>query len=92
MSDAPCFVGIDVAKAQLDIAVRPSGERWTVPNDAGGVVTLVERLPTLHPTLMVLEATGGLERVATAALATAGLPVVIVHPQPARDCARATGQ
>ena len=92
MSDEPCFVGIDVAKAQLDIAVRPCGERWAVPNDAGGVVTLVERLQALHPTLMVLEATGGLERVATAALATAGLPVVIVNPRQARDCARATGQ
>ena len=92
MSDAPCFVGIDVAKAQLDIALRPSGERWTVPNDADGVVTLVERLQPLHPTLLVLEATGGLERVATAALATAGLPVVVVHPRQARDRARATGQ
>ena len=49
MSDEPCFVGIDVAKAELDIALRPSGERWTVPNDAGGVVTLVERLPPLPP-------------------------------------------
>ena len=67
MVDVPCFVGIDVATAQLDIAVRPSGGRWAVPNDAGGVVTLVERLQTLHPTLIVLEATGGLERVATAA-------------------------
>jgi transposase len=92
MSNEPCFVGIDVAKAQLDIALRPSGERWTVPNDAGGVVTLVERLQPLHPTLMVLEATGGLERVVTAALATAGLPVVVVHPRQARDFARATGQ
>lgn len=92
MSDVPCFVGIDVAKAQLDIAVRPSGERWAVPNDADGVVTLVDRLQALHPTLMVLEATGGLERVATAALATAGLPVVVVNPRQARDCARATGQ
>jgi transposase len=92
MSDVPCFVGIDVAKAQLDIAVRPSGERWAVPNDAGGVVTLVERLQALHPTLMVLEATGGLERAATAALATAGLPVVVVNPRQARDFARATGQ
>ena len=91
MSDVPCFVGIDVAKAQLDIAVRPSGERWAVPNDAGGAVTLVERLQVLHPALMVLEATGGLERVATAALATAGLPVVVVNPRQARDCARATG-
>jgi transposase len=85
-------VGIDVAKAQLDIAVRPSGERWAIPNDAGGVVTLVERLQALHPTLIVLEATGGLERAATAALATAGLPVVVVNPRQARDFARATGQ
>ena len=92
MVDVPCFVGIDVAKAQLDIAVRPSGERWAVPNDAGGVVTLVERLQALHPTLIVLEATGGLERAATAALATAGLPVVVVNPRQARDFARATGQ
>jgi len=92
MVDVPCFVGIDVAKAQLDIAVRPSGERWTVPNAAGGVVPLVERLQPLHPTLIVLEATGGLERVAPAALATAGLPVVMVNPRQARDFARATGQ
>ena len=74
MVDVPCFVGIDVATAQLDSALRPSGERWAVPNDAGGVVTLVERWQALHPTLMVLEATGGLERAATAAVATAGGP------------------
>src|SRR5438132_8865822 len=92
MVDVPCFVGIDVAKAQLDIAVRPSGERWTVSHDAGGVGTLVEQLQALHPTLMVLEAPGGLERAATAALATAGLPVVVVNPRQVRDCARATGQ
>jgi transposase len=92
MSVVPCFVGIDVAKAQLDIAVRPSGERWAVPNDATGIGTLVARLQPLHPTLIVLEATGGLERAATAALATAGLPVVVVNPRQARDFARATGQ
>jgi transposase len=76
----------------LEIAVRPSGARWAWPNDAGGVVTLVDRVPPLHPTLMVLEATGGLERAATAALATAGRPVVVVNPRQARDCARAPGQ
>src|SRR4030095_7273053 len=92
MRDGPCFVGIDVAKAQLDIALRPAGERWAVPNDADGVVTLVERLQGLHPTLIVLEATGGLERAATAAWAMAGLPVVVVNPRQARDFARATGQ
>ncbi len=92
MSDMPCFVGIDVAKAQWDIALRPSGERWAVANDASEVATLVERLQPLHPTLIVLEATGGLERVVTSALAAAGLPVVVVNPRQARDCARATGQ
>ncbi len=88
----PCFVGIDVAKAQLDIALRPSGERWAVPNDAIGVMTLVDRVQALHPTLIVLEATGGLERAVTSALATAGLPVVVVNPRQVRDVARATGQ
>ena len=92
LSDGPCFVGIDGAKAQLDIALRPSGERWAVPNDASGVATLVDRVQALHPTLIVLEATGGLERAATAALATADLPVVVITPRQARDCARATGQ
>ena len=92
MSVVPCFVGMDVAKAQVDIAVRPSGARWAVPNDATGIGTLVDRVQTLHPTLIVLEAPGGLERAATAALATAGLPVVVVNPRQARDFARATGQ
>src|SRR5438309_8109688 len=92
MVDVPCFIGIDVAKAQLDIALRPAGERWAVPNDASGIAPLVDRLQALHPTLIVLEATGGLERAATSALAAAGLPVVVVHPRQARDCARATGQ
>ena len=92
MSDVPCFVGIDVAKAQLDIALRPSGERWAVPNDASGVATLVDRLQGLHPALIVLEATGGLERLVTSALATVGLPIVVVNPRQARDFARATGQ
>jgi transposase len=74
------------------MALRPSGARWAVAKDADGVVTLVARWPPLHPTLIVLEATGGLERVATAAVATAGLPVGVVHPRQARDLARATGQ
>ena len=92
MSDVPGFVGMDVAKAQWDIALRPSGERWAVPNDASGVATLVDRVQALKPTRMVLEATGGLERAVTSALATVGLPVVVVHPRQVRDCARATGQ
>ena len=92
MRDVPCFVGIDVAKAQLDIALRPSGERWAVPHDTNGVTTRVERMQTLQPTLIVLEATGGLERLVTSALATAGLPVVVGNPRQVRDGAWATGQ
>src|SRR5467141_3352347 len=92
MVDVPCFVGIDVAKAQWDIALRPAGERWAVPSDASGIVPLVARLQALHPTLIVLEATGGLERAATSALAAAGLPGVVVNPRQARDFCRATGQ
>jgi transposase len=91
-SAVPCFVGIDVAKAQLDIALRPSGERWAVANEASGVATLVDWVQTRHPTLLVREATGGLERAVTSALAAAGLPVVVVHPRQARALARATGQ
>jgi transposase len=74
------------------MALRPSGERWAVPNDASGVATLVDRVQALHPTLIVLEATGGLERAVTSALAAAGLPVVVVNPRQVRDFARATGQ
>src|SRR6516162_395031 len=67
MVDVPCCVGIDVAKAQWDIALRPAGERWAVPNDASGIAPLVDRRQALQPTLIVLEATGGLERAAAAA-------------------------
>ena len=49
MSDVPCFIGIDVAKAQWDIALRPSGERWAVPNEASGVTTRVDQLPGPPP-------------------------------------------
>lgn len=91
MSPAP-FVGLDVAKAQLDVAVRPGGERWEVPNDEAGIAELVQRLRALAPALVVAEATGGFERAAIAALAAVGLPVVVANPRQVRDFARATGQ
>ena len=53
---------------------------------------MVEHLPTVQPTLVVLEATGGLAVPVTGALAEAGLPVVVVHPRHARDVANATGR
>jgi transposase len=92
MSDPQVLVGIDVSKAQLDVALRPTDECWHVSHDAPGIATLVERLRTVQPTLVVLEATGGLEVPVTGALAEAGLPVVVVNPRHARDFAKATGR
>ena len=92
MSETLLFVGIDVAKAHLDIAVRPTGERWTVANDDTSITALVAQLQAVSPTLIVLEATGGFQRAVVAALATAGLPVVVANPRQTRDFAKATGQ
>lgn len=88
----PVFVGIDVAKADLAVAVRPQTEAWLVPNDDKGIQDLVARLRTVAPTLLVLEATGGYERPLVAALAAAGFPLVVANPRQVRDFARATGQ
>ena len=60
MSAPQLFVGVDVAKAQLDIALRPTGERWAVANDDAGIAALVARLQAVQPTLMVFEATGAI--------------------------------
>jgi transposase len=92
MPASPIFVGIDVAQAALEVALRPSAEGWVVLNDEAGIATLVARLEALQPVLIVLEATGGLEVLVTSALAAAGLPVVVVNPRQARDVAKATGQ
>lgn len=92
MPTGPVFVGIDVAKAELVIALRPTAEGWAVANDEPGIATLVARLQAIQPVLIVLEATGGLEVCVTAALAAAGLPVVVVNPRHARDFAKATGR
>ena len=86
------FVGIDVAKAELVVSIVPSTERFTVANDERGVHTLVERVRSITPTLIVLEATGGYELLAVAALAAAALPVLVVNPRQVRDFAKATGQ
>jgi transposase len=86
------YVGIDVAKDRLDIAVRPTGDIWSVTNDAPGITDTVQRLARLHPKLVVLEATGGLQMPAAAALAAAGLPLAMVNPRQVRDFARATGR
>jgi transposase len=92
VADVAQVIGIDVGKAHLDIAARPSGEAWRVGNDEAAIAGLVERLRTSAPTLVVLEATGGLEAPVAAALAAAGLPVAVVNPRQVRDFAKATGK
>lgn len=86
------FVGIDVSKDRLDIALRPSSEHWTIDYTEAEVAQLVNRLKELQPALIVLEATGGLELPVAAALAAAGLPVAVVNPRQVRDFARANGR
>jgi transposase len=81
MSAPPLVVGVAVANAQLDMALRPTGARGSVANDDAGMAPLVARLQALQPTLIVLEATGGDQRAVVAALAATGLPVVMVNPR-----------
>jgi len=86
------FVGIDVSKDSLDVAVLPNGESWSIRNCEREIPSLVERLGRIAPILIVLEATGGLEILVASALGLASLPVVVVNPRQARDFAKATGK
>jgi transposase len=89
---ASAVIGIDVAQAELEIAVAGSAARRVVANTDAGIATLVaEWIPT-PPALVVVEATGGLELPLVWALGSAGLPVVVINPRQVRDFARATGQ
>jgi hypothetical protein len=97
-STAKVYVGVDVSKERLDVAIRPTGACWSVPNDQVGIDALVGRLleeeeeEEVAPALVVLEATGGFERPVAATLACAGLAVAVLNPRQARDFARATGR
>lgn len=92
MTQGGGFVGIDVAKAVLEVAERPSGARWSVATDPAGLAQLQERLQAARPVLIVLEATGGYEVPVVAALVAVGLPVVVLNPRQVRAFARATGR
>jgi transposase len=86
------FVGIDVAKAELVVHVRPTAEAFSVSNDAEGLAALIERLKPLEPGIVVMEASGGYESLAAAHLAAAGLPVAVVNPRQTRQFAGALGR
>ena len=90
--ESPVFVGIDVSKNRLDVAVWPSGEVWQVTHDTRGISRLVDRLEKVAPQLIVLEATGGLELTLAGELASSHLAVAVVNPRQVRDFARATGK
>jgi transposase len=89
--DRSLFVGIDVSKATLDVALGDQTS-FQVPNSKDGLDQLLARLPSQEVALIVLEATGGWEALAAATLATAGLPVAVINPRQARDFAKATGR
>ncbi|GAI82617.1 unnamed protein product, partial [marine sediment metagenome] len=84
--------GIDVAKTRLDVAIHPTGQQWQVAYTEKGIQGLVDQFADLHPTLVLLEASGGLELLMVTALAAASLPVVVVNPRQVRDFAKATGK
>lgn len=91
MSSLTLFVGIDVAKDTLDIAVRPTAETWQVANEPASISTLVAQLETMAPALVILEATGGFEGPLLAALAVTKSPVVRANPRQVRAFAQAIG-
>jgi len=86
------FVGIDVSKSTLDVCIEPDEKTLHVAYDKAGIKQIVDRLKEVSPTLIVIEATGGLEiRIATE-LASKGLQVAVINPRQARDFAKATGR
>ena len=92
MKEELSYVGIDVAKARVDVAVRPNGDIWSNDYNEAGIEGLVVRLQTLGPAAVVLEAMGGLEVPLASALAAGSLPVAVVNPRQVRDFAKATGR
>jgi transposase len=85
------FVGIDVAKDTLAVALSTEGQ-WSCANDAQGIAALCAGLVELKPALVVLEASGGYERALSVALYAAGLEVRVINPRQAHHFARALGQ
>lgn len=92
MDSKQVFVGIDVSKKQLDVSIRPGDDFFQVSNDDLGVSDLVQRLAELQPQLILMEASGGYEVLAAAALRQAGLPAQIINPRQVREFARSTGK
>jgi transposase len=86
------FIGIDISRDRLDVHALPEGSALSTPNEAAGIDALIADWQGAPPELVVVEATGGYERLLAASLAGAGIPVAVVNPRQVRDFARATGQ
>ena len=91
MNSPDRFIGMDVSKDTLEVAVQPKGERMTFANQEDGISLMVDFIQSFSPRLIVLEATGGLEKAVVCALAVRELPVVVVNPRQVRDFARSKG-
>jgi transposase len=91
MDSAEIFVGIDISKSELEVGVLPEAQTWKVSNDERGITELAVRLTGLEPRLVIMEATGGLERLVQSVLEEAGLPVRVVNPRQSRNFANALG-
>jgi transposase len=89
---APLYLGLDVAKASVELASEPVGIGGQFATDAAGLAALVTRCQAQPVALLVLEATGGYEAPVVAALITGGLPVAVVNPRQVRDFAKALGR
>lgn len=85
------YVGVDISKDSLDVAVHNSNKQWRFANELSGINRLCKTLTKLAPALVVFEATGGYEMSLYLGLDQAGLPATPVNPRQIRDFARSTG-
>jgi len=91
MTASDIFVGIDISKNRLDVALSPGDQTFTCPNNEAGIHQLVRRLQKLNPQIILLEATGGYEFLIVAALREAQLPACFINPKLVRSFARSAG-
>jgi transposase len=91
MIEEAVYVGVDVAKSALDVAVTDSGETWQFVNDDEGISQAVHYIASVKPSGIILEATGNLEMPLAAALQASRMPVAVINPRQVRDFACATG-
>jgi transposase len=92
VSHKETFIGIDISKKQLDVAVLPDSKHKVYSNNEQGISQLTSFLKSLSPSLIVMEATGGFEMPCVGVLASECLPLVVVNPRQIRDFAKATGR